>query len=178
MNRRKFIGSSVALGALGLGTGALWFAQLEHPQDLSIARLRDTLQNLVRQDTVFSGTWNAFQTFSHLAQSVEFSMSAYPQHNSDLFKKLIGKNAFRVFSKQGKMSHALDEPIPGAPAISRTGAENQALARLIKALDTFESYSDELMPHFAYGQLSHAEYSLAHVMHVYNHFEELALKPV
>jgi hypothetical protein len=173
MNRRQFISSSAALGALSIGTGGLWFSQLEHEQDMSISTVRATLQNLAQQEAIFTGSWNAFQIFSHLAQSIEYSLSAYPQHKSDLFKAFIGQNVFRIFAKQGTMSHSLDEPIPGATYISNIGSKNQALLRLLSALNAFEGFTGELMPHFAYGKLSHAEYSLAHVMHIYNHLEEI-----
>jgi hypothetical protein len=87
----------------------------------------------------------------------------------------VGKGAFSLFSKQGSMSHALSEAIPGAPVFSPKGKSQIALTRLVLALQTFSRFTGELQPHFAYGELSHAEYAGAHVMHVYNHFEELVI---
>jgi hypothetical protein len=175
MNRRRFIISSIAAGGIATGGAGFWFTQLKNKKDLSIATLLQALEILPSQNIKFSGEWNAFQTFSHLAQSIEYSMTGYPQHKSDIFKSIVGKGAFSLFAKQGSMSHSLIEPIPGAPLINPVGPTQQTLSRLVDAITAFNSFAGELQPHFAYGKLSHAEYSSAHVMHVYNHFEELVL---
>lgn len=109
---------------------------------------------------------------NHLAQSIEYSLTGYPMHKSDGFKDSIGRVAFSTFSFRGKMTHDLLEPIPGAP---RLVADDAALAmsRLITALNDFRVFNGELKPHFAYGELNHAEYTLAHVMHINNHLESV-----
>ena len=173
MHRRRFIISFIALGGLAAGGTSLWFSQLKNQKDLSVATLLQVLQALSSQNLKFSGTWNAFQTSSHLAQSIEYSMTGYPQHKSDIFKTVIGKSAFSFFARQGSMSHNLSQAIPGAPLINPIGPTQQALSRLVSAIKAFDSFRGKLQPHFAYGELSHAEYACAHVMHVYNHFEEL-----
>lgn len=139
---------------------------------LTIPHLLHTLQGIPAKDLQFAGEWNAFQTLSHLAQSVEFSMTDYPQHKSDLFKSMIGKSAFKLFSQKGKMFHNLAEAIPGAAQLTSQGQAEEAMARLIFALQKFNQYQLPLAPHFAYGELSHEEYALAHVMHVYDHFSQ------
>ncbi|MFT4938511.1 MAG: hypothetical protein ACI88A_001539 [Paraglaciecola sp.] len=173
MNRRHFIMSSIGSSVLLAGGGVLWFQQLKNQQDLSLSNLLLTLEQLQTQDIRFIGQWNDFQIFTHLAQSIEFSMTGYPEHKSKLFKSILGKSAFRVFSKQGSMSHGLNEPIPGAPELLPDGFTHAALSRLINAINTFIDYNGELHAHFAYGELSHEEYANAHAMHIYNHFEEL-----
>jgi hypothetical protein len=60
-----------------------------------------------------SGDWRLGRMFSHLAQGVEFSMSGYPQLKPRLFRATAGRLAFTVFSMRGRMSHGLNEPIPG-----------------------------------------------------------------
>ncbi|MFT5676422.1 MAG: hypothetical protein ACI808_002367 [Paraglaciecola sp.] len=175
MNRRRFIISTIAVGGAAAAGAGLWLRQLKNKKDLSVATLLQTLEALSSQNIRFSGEWNAFQTFSHLAQSIEYSMIGYPQHKSDIFKSIVGKGAFSLFAKQGSMSHALSEPILGAPPINPEGFTQQALTRLVDAVKAFNSFSGELQPHFAYGELNHIEYAGAHVMHVYNHFEELVL---
>ncbi len=70
------------------------------------------------------------------------------------------------------MTHDLVEPIPGAPVLG-TGDKLLAFSRLLDALNDFKRYKGPLQPHFAYGELNHQEYTLAHVMHINNHLEEL-----
>jgi hypothetical protein len=173
MNRRHFIISTIAIGGAAAVGAGLWFEQIKNKKDLTVASLLQTLEGMPSEGINFSGEWNAFQTFSHLAQSIEYSMTGYPQHKSDIFKSIVGKSAFSLFAKKGSMSHSLSEPIPGAPLINSAGPTQQALSRLIRALTAFDTFNGELQPHFAYGELSHAEYTGAHIMHVYNHFEEL-----
>ena len=108
--------------------------------------------------------------FNHLAQSIEYSMTGYPEHKSDGFKRYLGSNAFAVFTYRGRMAHNLAEAIPGAPALDANDPM-LALGRLLTALDDFQAYKGALEPHFAYGELSHQQYTWAHVMHVYNHLE-------
>ena len=120
-----------------------------------------------------TGAWSPFRVFSHVAQSVEMSMSGYPAHKPALFKRTLGRTAFAVFRKRGAMHHALDEPIPGAPAIGADGDVTAALERLRDALKAFEAHRGPLAPHFAYGELSHTQYTLAHVLHLNNHLAEL-----
>ncbi|MFT4995033.1 MAG: hypothetical protein ACI965_002075 [Paraglaciecola sp.] len=175
MRRRRFIISSIAIGGIAAAGAGLGFGQLKNEKDLTITTLLHVLEALPLKTYTFSGTWNAFQTFSHLAQSIEYSMTGYPMHKSDLFKSLVGKSVFSLFAKQGSMSHGLSEAIPGAPPINPLGPTLEALTRLVHTIQAFNSFSAELQPHFAYGKLSHAEYTAAHVMHVYNHFEELVL---
>jgi len=173
MNRRKFIVTSIGAGALAIGGAGIWFQQLENEKDLSIDTLLIRLTELQKQTYTFVGEWKAYKTFIHLAQSIEYSMSGYPKHKSDLFKSIVGKSAFAVFSKKGSMSHGLNEPIPGAPPIQDSGDNDLALQHLTQTLEDFNHHKGKLKPHFAYGELTHAEYAFAHTMHVYNHFKEL-----
>ena len=68
------------------------------------------------------------------------------------------------------MRHSLTEPIPGAPVIPDNGDVEAALNLLLQALNTFSAHEGKLAPHFAYGELSKAEYAQAHVMHVRDHW--------
>ena len=45
------------------------------------------------------------------------------------------------------------------------------------AFARFAAFTDELQPHFAYGQLDHAEYAGAHVLHLYNHLTQIETVP-
>jgi len=120
-----------------------------------------------------AGAWNLAQVFNHLAQSIEYSMSGYPEHKPQWFKATVGATAFQVFSIRARMSHNLNEAIPGAPALDAQDLP-AAHQRLVTALTSFDAYTGDLAPHFAYGALSHDEYLKAHVMHINNHLQAMA----
>jgi hypothetical protein len=131
------------------------------------------LQKLPLESLVARGEWDLSQIFNHTAQSIEYSITGYPEHKSEFFKQSIGPLAFQAFTLWGKMTHGLAEGIPGAPAISALANQQQALNRLIKALTQFDLFQGVLQPHFAYGLLNKAEYALAHALHLNNHLEEV-----
>lgn len=109
------------------------------------------------------------------AQTIEYSMTGYPEMKPAQFQKTAGSAAFFVFSSLGKMKHNLADPIPGAPFLeaSDTGS---ALDRLITAIQSFHDFSGELRPHFAYGALSKAEYAAAHLMHIRDYQREFTVE--
>ena len=72
------------------------------------------------------------------------------------------------------MNHSLHEPIPGAPALAAADPLPAAIERVQKALNDFEAYTGALRPHFAYGELDKADYTRAHLMHLANHWQEVA----
>jgi hypothetical protein len=113
--------------------------------------------------------------FAHLAQSIEYSMTGFPQPKSPLFQSTVGAAAFAVFHSKGAMKHSLTEPIPGAPAIAATDDQTAALDRALKALADFDKFNGALQPHFAYGALDKKAYAAAHAMHVYNHLTEFSV---
>lgn len=176
MQRRRFVQSLAIGGSMAaLGGGYLWLhADRDYPE-LSLVVLLQKLERLGPGEISKSGTWNPYQVFNHCAQSVEFSMSGFPQSKSALFQHTAGRAAFSVFAAKGEMSHDLAEVIPGAPELGAEGDSFVALERLLTALREFDRYSGPLQPHFAFGMLSKSDYSLAHVLHVNNHLQEFAL---
>ena len=171
MNRRKLLKKSLLLGTAGLiAGGGYWLHNGEDVANLTIENCQKRLQDLNLNRTKVVGEWNMSEVFNHLAQSIEYSMTGYPEHKSDNFKKFLGSHAFAVFSYRGRMAHNLAEAIPGAPVLDANDPL-LALSRLLTALNDFRVYNGELKPHFAYGELSHQQYTWAHVMHVYNHLE-------
>ncbi len=186
MQRRLVLKSLIAGGAVFSAAGITWFSISPENQPLTIKQTINTLNTLhmilVTQSESNSeyissaGQWKLGQIFEHCAQSVEYSMTGYPEHKSALFKNTLGHIAFSAFSAKGKMTHSLHETIPGAPQLSLNQDVSYyllALSRLRKSLTDFESYAGTLMPHFAYGALTKAEYELAHVMHINNHLSEI-----
>ncbi len=107
--------------------------------------------------------------FNHCAQSIEYSISGYPELKPVWFRSSVGPLAFSVFAARGAMRHPLNEAIPGAAPLNAPATQAQALQRLQQAFADFAAYQGELQPHFAYGSLSHADYAQAHVLHLYNH---------
>ena len=175
MDRRQFIKTSIVSGGLivSIGGSTLVLAEGTTAKELSIDFALKRLDGLVNKELQTSGQWNASQIFTHCAQSVEYSMSNFPEHKSDLFKGTLGKLAFSFFSHQGKMTHGLNEPIPGAPDLTSSIALDSAINRLKQALTAFANYQGNTAAHFAYGQLTKQEYEIAHVIHLYNHLEEI-----
>ena len=169
MLRREFLKTILIGGAaLGATTGCV-------KSDTDVFSIENTVAELLafkKQALLFEGPWQAFATFTHLAQSIEYSYLGFPEHKSDSFKSWLGKPAFTVFKAAGAMHHNTAEPIPGAPAlkndINDSGNINQAIDRLVEALQRFKS-ATKLFPHFAYGDLSHNDYLIAHLLHINDH---------
>ena len=136
-------------------------------------KLVTELKRLKGKTLSSSTAWSPFQVFTHLAQSVEYSINGYPHLNSALFQHTAGAAAAFMFSTVGAMRHNLTEPIPGAPALAHVGPLGDAIDRLIAALESFDRHPGPLLPHFAYGTLDKPAYASAHVLHVRNHLQEI-----
>lgn len=169
MKRRKLLKNSLLIGTVGLiGGSSAW---LMSGYDTNRLTVEQAIKDLNKVDLhANTSGWNISQIFNHLAQSIEYSMTGYPEHRSARFKSTLGQTAFSIFSVRGKMTHNLTEPIPGAPLLNANN-EKAALNRLLIALNDFKTHRSALKPHFAYGELSHQEYTWAHVMHINNHLE-------
>ena len=171
MQRRtfvKYLGVGSAVAVLG---GGYWLSQGKGSAGLAVPTTLSRLKQLDVASIQTSGSWDIARTFNHLAQSVEFSMTGFPVMKSVVFQHTVGRLAFSVFNARGSMMHGLDEVIPGEVVVDAAKTD-EALGRLISALEQFEAFDGELQPHFAYGQLDKAQYAVAHVMHINNHFEE------
>ena len=173
MNRRAFI----TLCAVSTGTVAtsalVWRSITPNTKPLTINSTLALLDSMSHSHVVTTGTWSLYQLLVHCAQSVEYSMSGFPEHKSSFFKYTAGKLAFSAFSAKGKMTHPLDEKIPGAPTIIDAKDLSGAFARFKQSLVNFQAYDGQLKPHFAYGKLNKSQYEQAHVMHFNNHLQEI-----
>lgn len=173
LGRRQFLQASAFTGIALMAPGvlatsgsvdrALQFVSLDEA-------LAELAQLTVSGEPVSHTTWNWAKTLTHCAQSIEFSMSGFPESKSAVFQNTVGAAAYRVFAWRGRMTHDLAEPIPGAPALDDATDIKTAEARLRAAIEQFRQWQGELKPHFAYGDLSKPEYELAHAMHLANHF--------
>lgn len=166
MNRRQFLIGGSALAATAVVGVSLRRATLS-PAD--IGGLKAELAALRGRPLTTIAGWSPFKVFSHLAQSIELSMTGYPELKPPLFRQTAGPAAFFVFTTAGAMRHSLTEPIPGAEVIADDGDTDTALTRLLSALDMFSAHTGPLAPHFAYGMIDKNEYAQAHVMHVRDH---------
>ncbi len=164
MRRRTLLLAAAPVGVAGCGVSAV-----AAPFD-SLASARAQLQALPATARMAEG-WPLPQVLVHLAQSIEYSMAGFPAPRSALFRSTVGPLAFAVFSARGRMSHGLEEPIPGAPALDPATALDAARARLLAALARFEAHTGPLQPHFAYGALDKAAYTQAHLMHLADHWQ-------
>lgn len=175
MKRRQFIKASlVSVGAVAsISAGSYVLIEEKNKDSLTIDFALKTLNELSHENIRSIGEWNSSQIFTHCAQSVEYSMSQFPVHKSPLFKGTIGQLAFTLFFSKGQMTHALNEPIPGASSLTGLVDLSVALNRLKKSLIEFDDFQRALAPHFAYGELTKNEYEIAHVMHLFDHLQEL-----
>jgi len=172
--RRSFIISTagmttalVVVGASGCKGNSMNDRQLQFS---SLAAAETELARLAQSNGLASdATWSWAQTLVHCAQSIEYSMSGFPQSKSKLFQRTVGSVAFGVFSWRGRMTHDLADPIPGAPMLDARAEPTQALERLRSSILNFQRWSGSLQPHFAYGALDKKAYEFAHAMHLANH---------
>ncbi len=130
-----------------------------------------TLEDLDLTAIESTGDWGLGRMFSHLAQGVTFSINGYPTQKPKVFQATVGTLAFKVFEMRGRMSHGLNEPIPGE-VIAQVTADD-GLQQLWASLETFRDFDGRLQPHFAYGALTKQQFAKAHLFHLNNHLDEV-----
>ncbi|MCE9599651.1 MAG: DUF1569 domain-containing protein [Spirochaetia bacterium] len=127
------------------------------------------LDRLETSQTDTHGPWNVPQILVHLAQSIEYSLTGYPENKSVIIRKTIGRLVLSRFLSQGYMTHNLSAPIPGAPPLDPNVSVQDGIKRLRKAIVDFRAFQDELKIHFVYDKVTHDEYERVHAMHIANH---------
>lgn len=170
------IGLVVGVGALAAPVlvSVVKPAPLASERFASIDAALKTLQQLKTQPARMTGAWDMAHVLHHAAQSIEFSIAGFPEPKPAWFRATVGSYAFALFNARGQMSHNLAEPIPGAADIAQGQPLAPAIDHLVRALQSFERHAGALMPHFAYGSLGKADYTRAHLMHLANHWAEVA----
>lgn len=170
MKRREFLKKSLLISGVTVVSGsAIWINVDTNDKALTVSSALELLKNLNGNLDVIEGEWDLAQIFNHCAQSIEYSMSEYPEQKSKFFKKTVGRLAFSVFNSKGQMTHDLNEPIPGAGFLTPGQDYQASISRLRSAFEDFNAFTGNLASHFAYGDLTKIEYEKAHVMHFYNH---------
>lgn len=122
---------------------------------------------------LLSPGWDLPRVLDHCARSIRFAMDGFPEQKNAVFQTLIGKTAFHFFDLKGEMSHKLDEEIPGSAPTEASRRFEAALQELLSHIRDFRAFEGPLMPHFAYGNLSKAEYERANSMHIANHLSAI-----
>ena len=171
MKKRTLLTGAVAVTALAAAGLATY--RKSTVEITSVERMLTLLDSLKSRQLAAKSGWSPYKVFVHLAQSIQYSMTGYPELKSEVFQHTAGSAAFYAFSVAGAMRHNLTEPIPGAPVIADEGNVNEAIDLVITALQQFQAYRGQLQPHFAYGLLSKTEFAHAHVMHIENHLLEM-----
>nr|WP_259365464.1 DUF1569 domain-containing protein [Colwellia sp. BRX10-3] len=99
MKRRQFVKASLASGAgiIGIGAGTFLLIEESSKESLTVDFALKKLDELSNENLLNLGEWNPYQIFTHCAQSIEFSMSQFPEHKSTFFKNTVGKLAFQFF---------------------------------------------------------------------------------
>ncbi len=170
------VGLVVGVGAIAAPVlvSAIHPAPLNSERFASVEAALKTLEQLKTQAPRMTGAWDMAHVLHHTAQSIEFSIGGFPQPKPAWFRATVGSYAFALFNARGQMSHSLAEPIPGAADIAQGQPLAPAIEHAIAALQAFERHSGALAPHFAYGALDKAAYTRAHLMHLANHWAEVA----
>ncbi len=183
INRKEFLtktGTAVAVTYVTTASISCSNEESKMDRKLRFANLEEALTELKKVETAKkispSGEWTWYQILNHCAQSIEYSLSGYPENKSAIFRMTAGKIASSIFASRGYMSHDLNAPIPKAPDIPKTGDEKEAMLRLYKAIEDFKNFSGELKMHFAYGELSKQDYDQAHAMHIANHLSFITVE--
>ena len=174
-----------ALRRVGLvvGAGALAapvVVSVVHPAALNSERFASmdaalkTLEQLKTGAPQMAGAWDLPHVLHHVAQSIEYSITGFPASKPAWFQATLGSYAFALFNARGQMTHNLAEPIPSAPDIEQGQPLVPAVDHVVAALRAFDQHGGPLAPHFAYGALDKPAYTRAHLMHLANHWDELA----
>jgi hypothetical protein len=124
-------------------------------------------------NTIKSKNWSPYKIFLHCSQTIEYSMVGYPILKSKFFRYTIGKLVIKKFLNQGFMKHNLSAPVPGGSNIEDSGTANEGIDTLIKSIDKFKAFNNELAPHLAFGKLSKDDYDKYFSFHIADHLSEL-----
>ena len=138
MQRRTVLKGAAVGGVALLGAGFWALPSGVAPAPLNLAGAQQALANLAGRELVSLKGWSPAEVFNHCAQSIEYSISGYPQLKPAWFRSSVGPMAFSVFAARGAMRHPLDEVIPGAAALDAPATQAQALERLQRAFERRE----------------------------------------
>lgn len=144
---------------------------------LQFASLEEVLKELAileQSEPVATTNWSVYKILQHCAQTIDYSMSGYPQYKPKWFRATIGKLVISKFLKQGFMKHNLSAPVPGSPLLTKEGTTAEGITLLRNTIERFRNFSGELKPHLIFGKLTKEQYDRYFAMHVADHLSEVS----
>lgn len=131
------------------------------------------LDKLAQSQNVKIVNWSVYRILQHCAQTIEYSMTGYPQQKPKLLQWTIGKLAISKFLRQGYMKHNLAAPVPGSPALIAEGTPAEGLELVRNAIVKFKQFDAPFQPHLLFGNLTKSQYDQYFAMHIADHLSEL-----
>ena len=98
MQRRTVLKGAALGGVAVLGAGFWALPSGEAPAALSLDGAQQLLAGLVDKPLVSLKGWSPAEVFNHCAQSIEYSISGYPELKPAWFRSSVGPLAFSVFT--------------------------------------------------------------------------------
>lgn len=121
------------------------------------------------KERVSGAAWTWAHTLAHCAQRMGYAMAGFALQKFTVFPRALGALAMSAFAWRGRMTRDLVDPIPGAPVLQAQADSVEALARLHRAIDHFQHWSEPLKPHFVDGEHDKEANELAHDRHLVDH---------
>src|SRR4249920_1723565 len=103
------IGLVVGVGALAapVAVSVVHPAAIGSERFASMAAALKTLEQLRADAPHMTGAWDLAHVLHHTAQSIEYSISGFPQPKPAWFQATVGSYAFALFNARGQMTHNL-----------------------------------------------------------------------
>lgn len=139
--------------------------------------LKDAEESLLRVKGAKEVTcphWSLSEICLHCAQTIDYSISGYPQLKPVIIRATVGRLAIRKFLGQGYMKHNLSAPVPGGQAFKEDKSISEGMDELFSAIQRFRDYNGEFKLHLLFGKLSKEEYDSYFAMHIADHLSELS----
>lgn len=146
---------------------------MEKLQFTSLEEVLKQLDILEQSESVTTTNWSAYKILQHCAQTIDYSMTGYPQYKPKWFRATIGRLVLSKFLKQGFMKHNLSAPVPGSPILTKEGTTGEGIVLLRNTIERFRNFKGELKPHLIFGKLTREQYDHYFAMHVADHLSEV-----
>ncbi|EFU74787.1 DUF1569 domain-containing protein [Enterococcus italicus] len=146
--------------------------QIPH-QFASLDEALNILEQLKENESVCTKNWSVYEICLHCAQTIDYSMTGYPEMKPKLIRQTIGKKVVKKFLTDKKMSHNLQAPVAGGAPIAHDGLPIDGIQALIDATHRFQAWDGELQEHGVFGELSKEEYATYFALHIADHFQEI-----
>ena len=105
--RRKLVLISAGVAAAAIGGFVASRGGARDDRDLRFASLADARAELARlargQTPISPRSWSWVQTVVHCAQSIEYSMTGFPQMKPALFQRTVGSAAMKRIAPQRQL---------------------------------------------------------------------------